>query len=61
MHVIIKIVSFFIGLFIVANGAWLYLMLPTGDELTGIMIIVAGILIPVITLYISGIDEKREA
>jgi hypothetical protein len=59
METIIKIIFIFIGLFVIANGVWVILMPPFGDELTGIVIIAAGICIPVITLSITKKNESR--
>ena len=58
---ILKIISLFIGLFAIANGIWIIMMPPFGDEPQGYAIIAGGIFIPLITWYIAGIDEQREA
>lgn len=55
MGSVIKVISFFIALFVIINGIWVVLMPPFGDELTGYIIIAVGIFIPIITLYL----EKR--
>jgi hypothetical protein len=59
METIIKVISFFIGLFVIANGIWVVTMPPTGDELIGYVIIAAGVMIPVITLYAAKMGENR--
>jgi hypothetical protein len=58
METIIKVISFFIALFVIANGIWVFLMPPFGDEPTGLAIIAVGIFIPIITLYIAKKDER---
>lgn len=59
MEAIVKIISFFIGLFVLANGIWVAYMPPYGDEMIGYLIIAAGIVIPILTLYVSKISESR--
>lgn len=59
METIIKVISFFIALFVIANGIWVAVMPPFGDEPTGFAIIAVGIFIPVITLYMAKKDESR--
>jgi hypothetical protein len=61
MHIIIKIISLFIGLFIIANGVWLILTPPFGDEPLAYVIIAVGIIIPLLVQYVAQIDDKREA
>jgi hypothetical protein len=61
MHIIIKIISLFIGLFIVANGVWVILTPPFGDEPLAYVIIAVGIIIPLLVQYVAQIDDKREA
>jgi hypothetical protein len=61
MHVIIRIIGFFIGLFIIVNGIWLILTPPFGDEPQGYVIIAVGIIIPLLVQYIAQLDDKREA
>jgi hypothetical protein len=58
METIIKVISFFIALFVIANGIWVLLMPPFGDEPIGLAIIAVGIFIPIITLYIAKKDES---
>ena len=59
MEAIIKVISFFIALFVTANGIWVAYMPPYGDEPIGYAIIAVGIFIPVITLYVAKIGESR--
>ncbi|OPX61996.1 MULTISPECIES: hypothetical protein [unclassified Methanoregula] len=61
MHIIIRIISIFLGLFIVVNGIWIILTPPFGDEPLAYGIIAVGIVIPAIVQYYAQIDEKREA
>ncbi len=61
MHIIIRIVCVFIGLFIVANGIWFILTPPFGDEPLAYVIIAVGIIIPLLVEYVARLDEKREA
>jgi len=61
MQTILKIISIFIGLFVIVNGIWVVLTPPFGDEWQGYAILAVGIFIPVITLYIAQMDDKREA
>lgn len=59
MEAIIKVISCFIGLFAIANGIWVAWQPPYGDELIGYTIIIAGIIIPVVTLWFAKIRESR--
>jgi hypothetical protein len=61
MHIIIRIIGFFIGLFILVNGIRVILTPPFGDELQGYVIIAVGIIIPILVQYIAQIDDKLEA
>jgi len=61
MHIIIRIISVFVGLFIVVNGIWIILTPPFGDEPLAYGIIAVGIVIPLLVLYYAQTDEKREA
>jgi len=51
--------SFFIALFVIANGVWVVYMPPFGDEPAGMTIIAAGILIPIIVLSVAKLGERR--
>jgi hypothetical protein len=59
MESIVKVISFFIALFVIANGIWVAVMPPFGDEPIGYAIIAVGIFIPIITLYVAKKDEAR--
>jgi hypothetical protein len=61
MHVIVRILGFFIGLFVIVNGIWVILTPPFGDEPLGYVIIVVGIIIPLLVQYVAVLDDKREA
>jgi hypothetical protein len=61
MHILLKIISIFIGLFAIVNGAWIVAKPPFGDEPQGYAIVAAGVFIPLITYYIARINERREA
>jgi hypothetical protein len=61
MHTILKVIGIFIGLFVIVNGIWVVMTPPFGDEPQGYLILAAGIFIPVITLYVAQLYEKREA
>ena len=61
MHIIIRIIGFFIGLFVIINGIWVILTPPLGDEPLGYVIITVGIIIPILVQYVAQLDDKREA
>jgi hypothetical protein len=61
METILKVVSVFIGVFVVANGVWVVYMPPFGDEPVGLAIIAVGIFIPVITLWVARTSECRDS
>jgi hypothetical protein len=61
MHIILRIISIFIGLFIIANGVWLIATPPFGDEPFASIVIMVGIIIPILVQYVAQIDDKREA
>lgn len=61
METILKVLGFFIGVFVLVNGIWVFIMPPTGDEPQGLAIIATGIFIPLIILYVARLDEEREA
>ena len=59
MEAIVKVISCFLGLFVIANGIWVAYQPPYGDELIGYTIIVAGIAIPLVTLSFAKMSERR--
>jgi hypothetical protein len=61
MQLIIRIISIFIGLFIIVNGIWVILTPPFGDEPFAYGIIAVGLIIPILVQYVAYLDEKREA
>jgi hypothetical protein len=61
MHIIIRIIGFFIGLFVIVNGIWVILTPPFSDEPLGYIIIAVGIIIPILVQYVAQLDDKREA
>lgn len=61
MHIIIRIISIFLGLFIVVNGIWIVLTPPFGDEPLAYGIIAGGLVIPILVRFFAKLDEKREA
>jgi hypothetical protein len=61
MHIIIRIIGFFIGIFILVNGIWVILTPPFGDDLQGYVVIAAGIIIPILVPHVAQTDDKLEA
>jgi len=59
METIIKVISFFIAAFVIANGVWVAYMPPYGDEPVGFAIIAVGIFIPILTLSVARMSERR--
>lgn len=59
METIIKVISFFIAIFVIANGVWVFFMPPFGDEPVGMAIIAVGIFIPILTLSVAKMGESR--
>jgi hypothetical protein len=59
MQTILKVIFFFVGLFVIANGVWIVYMPPYGDEPIGLAIIAVGIFIPIITLFVAKMSERR--
>jgi hypothetical protein len=60
MEALLKVLSFFIALFVIANGVYVCFMPPAGDEPQGLAIIAIGIFIPVLVLFIARIEERSE-
>ena len=61
MQAILKVIFCLIALFVIANGIWVILMPPLGDEPQGYAIIAVGLFIPLITLYVARMDDRAEA
>lgn len=60
MEALLKVISFFIALFVIANGVYVFFMPPNGDEPQGLAIIAIGIFIPILILYIAKIEERHQ-
>ena len=60
MEAILKVISFFIALFVIANGVYVFFMPPGGDEPQGLALIAIGIFIPVLVLFMAKIEERHE-
>jgi ABC-type Mn2+/Zn2+ transport system permease subunit len=60
MEAILKVISFFIALFMVANGIYVIYMPPNGDEPQGLAIIMMGIFIFIAVLWIARLQEKSD-
>jgi len=61
MQTILKVMSCLIGLFVIVSGLWIVAMPPFSDEPQGYAIIAVGLAIPLITLYVAGMDDRAEA
>ena len=60
METILKVISFFIALFVIANGVYVFFMPPGGDEPQGLALIAIGLFIPVLVLFMAKIEERHE-
>ncbi|MDO9550814.1 MAG: hypothetical protein Q7J03_07555 [Methanoregula sp.] len=58
METILKVISFFLGLFVIANGVGVVYYPPYGDEPLGYAIIAIGIFIPILTLFVAKMTER---
>lgn len=58
METVLKVISFFIALFVVTNGVYIMYLPPGGDELQGVAIIAVGIFIFIAVLWFSRIQGK---
>ncbi len=61
MQTILKVICCLIAIYVIANGIWVVLMPPFGDEPQGYAIIAVGLFIPLITFSIARIDERSDA
>jgi Zn-dependent protease with chaperone function len=59
MEVILKVISFFVALFVIANGVYTVFMPPSGDEAAGLAIIIVGIFISIIVMWISRSQDEE--
>jgi hypothetical protein len=60
MEAMLKVIYFFIALFVIANGVYVFFMPPGGDEPQGLAIVAIGIFIPVLVLFIAKIEDRHE-
>ena len=58
METILKVMSAFIGLFVLVDGIYVYIMPPYGDEPIAVAIIAIGIFIPLLTFYVAKREEQ---
>ncbi|MCX6697928.1 MAG: hypothetical protein NTV84_10365 [Methanoregula sp.] len=61
MQTILKILCFFISLFVIVNGIYVFFMPPAGDEPVAFAIIAVGIFIAILTAYVARIDARSDA
>ena len=61
MQLILKILCYFISLFVIVNGIYVFFMLPVGDEPQALAIIAVGIFIAILTAYVARIDARSDA
>ena len=58
METILKVMSAFIGLFVLVDGIYVYIMPPYGDEPIAVAIIAIGIFIPLLTFSVAKREER---
>jgi ABC-type Mn2+/Zn2+ transport system permease subunit len=58
MEAILKVISFFIALFMVVNGVYVMYMPPTGDEPQGLAIIAMGFFVFIAVMWISRLQDQ---
>jgi hypothetical protein len=58
MEAILKIISFFVALFVIANGVYTVYMPPSGDEPLGLAIAAVGIGIFIGVIWISRRQDQ---
>ena len=61
MQIIVKIMCFFISLYVILNGVYVFFMPPAGDEPVAFVIIIAGVFILILTTYVAWIDVRSDA
>ena len=59
MEVIIKVISFFVALFVIANGVYTVYMPPSGDEPLGLAIVAVGIGVFIGVMWISRMQDQK--
>jgi len=60
MQTILKILCFFISLFVIVNGIYVFFMPPAGDEPVALAIIAVGIFIAILTTYVGRIEARSD-
>jgi hypothetical protein len=58
METILKVVSVFLGLFVIVDGIYVYIMPPYGDEPIAFAIIAIGIFLPLLTFSVAKREER---
>jgi hypothetical protein len=61
MQIILRILSIFIGLFIMVTGIWFIQTPPFGDEPLAYVIVAVGMIIPILVQNGAQLDDKHEA
>ena len=61
MQLILKILCYFISLFVIVNGIYVFFMPPAGDEPQALAIIAIGIFIAILTAYVARVDARSDA
>jgi len=59
MQTIIKIICYFVAVFVMINGIWVAFTPPFGDEPVGMAIVAVGIFIGIITFSMAKMTESR--
>ena len=60
MQLILKILCYFISLFVIVNGIYVFVMPPVGDEPQALAIIAVGIFIAILTTYVGRIEARSD-
>ena len=58
METILNVMSAFIGLFVIVDGIYVYIMPPYGDEPIAVAIVAIGIFIPLLTFSVAKWEER---
>jgi ABC-type Mn2+/Zn2+ transport system permease subunit len=58
MEAILKVISFFIAIFMAVNGVYVMYMPPTGDEPQGLAIIAMGFFVFITVMWISRLQDQ---
>jgi hypothetical protein len=59
MEAILKVISFFVALFVIANGVYTVYMPPAGDEPLGLAIVAVGTGIFIGVMWISRRQDQE--